>query len=175
MHTRGQAEFLAWFFIIVVLLAASIFFLVMNKAWGSISEPLSDGLTSSLAGHDQTGINISRTIEQTSGAAQSFDSLIPFLIIGLFGFVLILAGGIMRHPIMIFVGLIVMGVVLVLAVVYSNVYSEIAGSESFSDTSADLPISAKFMTYLPYIVFIASIGVGVAIVWRKTEGGGGQL
>jgi hypothetical protein len=175
MLSKAQGEFIAWFFIIVVLLAAACFFLVLNKVWGSISEPLDEGLAASLDGHDTSSVNVSKVIDQTGEGARSFDKLIPFLIIGLFGFVLILAGGIMRHPIMIFVGLIVMGVVIILAVIYSNLYFDIASSDSFASTSDDLPIQNKFMEFLPFIVFIAAIGIGVAIIWRRTEGGGGTL
>src|SRR5690606_857491 len=90
LNKKGQAEgFVTWFFVIVILLAISIVLLVLNYAWGRIQTPLDEGISSAV-GNDT--FNISNTLQQTGDATQSFDSLLPFLIIGIFAFIMIVAG-----------------------------------------------------------------------------------
>lgn len=172
-NKKAQGGFIVWIFVIVVLLGASLFFIILNKAWGEMKTPLNEGLLASLPA--DSGINITKTLDQTTSTTLAFDKLIPFLLIGLFAFVLITAGALMDHPIMIFVGIIILGVVILLAVIYSNVYNELTSTEEFSATKAQFPISDKFMQYLPFIVFIMAIGIVAAIIWGKKTGGGGGL
>lgn len=166
---KKSQGFEAWFFVIVILFAVAIFLVVLNKAWGSIKTPLNEGLNSSVPVADRG--TISNTINQTTGAGLMFDKLIPFLIIGLFAFVLILAGGIMKHPIMLIVGIIVLAVCIMLAVIYSNVYDEITSTTEFSQTKSDMPIQDKFIQYLPIIMFIMAVGIVAAIIWSRKSGG----
>lgn len=170
IKVKKSQGFEAWFFVIVILLAFSLFFIVLNKAWGSISEPLNEGLNSSVPDEDRE--MISTAITQTGSAGLMFDKLIPFIIIGLLAFVLILAGGIMKHPIMIIVGVIILGVCLTLAGVYSNLYNEITSTDEFSETKEDMPIQDIFMHYMPIIVFIMAIGITCAIIWSRKSSGG---
>lgn len=171
LNIKKSQGFEAWFFVIVVLFAVAIFLIVLNKTWGEVKTPLETGLQSAMPAG--SSVNVSDTLNQTTGAGLIFDKLLPFLIIGLFAFVLILAGGIMRHPIMIIVGIIILGVCITLAVVYSNVYNEITSTSNFSSIKASMPIQDIFMHYLPVIVFIMAIGITIAIIWgRKSSGGG---
>lgn len=167
---KSQLGFVSWFFVIVILLAVALFLLVLNKTWGEIKTPLGEGLNNSVPEGDRA--SISGVLEQTGSSTQSFDKLLPFLIIGLFAFVMILAGSIMKHPIMIFVGLIIMAGIILVAVVYSNLYENITDTDAFSGTDADLPIQNKFMQYLPYIIFIMAIAIGVSLLWRNQGGVG---
>jgi len=167
---KKSQGFEAWFFVIVILLAFSLFFIVLNKAWSSISSPLNEGLNGSVPLADRQ--TITTAIDQTGSAGLMFDKLIPFLIIGLLAFVLILAGGIMRHPIMIVVGVVILGVCLTLAAIYSNLYNEITSTDEFADTKAAMPIQDIFMHYMPVIVFIMAIGITIAIIWSRKSSGG---
>jgi len=167
---KSQLGFVSWFFVIVILLAVALFLLVLNKTWSEIKTPLGEGLNNSVPIGDRA--TISTVLNKTGSSTQSFDKLIPFLIIGLFAFVMILAGSIMKHPIMIFVGLIIMAIIILLAVIYSNLYGNIAGTDAFTDTNDTLPIQNTFMHYLPYIIFIMAIAIGVSLLWRGQSGGG---
>jgi len=169
---KKSQGFEAWFFVIVVLLALSLFFVILNKSVSEIKEPLVDGLHNSISNDD---VNITKVLNQTENSGLLFDKMIPFLIIGLFSFVMILAGSIMKHPMMIFVGIIILGVLILLAVVYSNVYNNITSTDEFSQTKLDMPIQDKFMQYLPYIVFLMAIGIGIAVVRAKGGGYSGGL
>lgn len=162
---KSQGGFISWFFVIVILLGVAVFFLVLNKAYGEIKTPLDEGLSSSMP--TDSSVNVSTILNQTSSSTLLIDKLLPFLIIGLIAFVMIVAGSIMKHPIMIIVGIIVLGVVILLAVIYSNLYQSISESDSFASTSAQLPIQSKFLQYLPIIVIIAAVGIVVSILWRN--------
>ena len=164
-----KSAFVEMMMIIIVLLAISLFLLVINKVWSDIETPLNEGLMSSIS--NTTAVNITKTLDQTGSTTLTLDSLVPFLIIGLIAFVMITAGAYFGHPIMIFVGFIVMGVVITISVIYSNLYNSIASSTDFASTSANLPISGLFMHYLPYVAFLIAIIVVIAIIWAKRSGG----
>lgn len=169
-NSQTAGGFIAWFFVIIVLLGAALFFLVINKVWGDVSTPLASSLNSSVPAGDASTIN--SVISDTGSGVSSFDKLMPFLIIGLFGFVFIIAGSIIDSPVMLFVGIIIMAVVIIIAVVYANVYNDISTTSGFSSTSDQLPIQNKFMEYLPVIGFLMAIGIGAAIMIRRQGTGG---
>lgn len=170
---KKSQGFEAWFFVVVALLAFALFFVVMNKVWGEVKDPLQDGLNSAIDPTDTSSISlINNTLTNTTDAGLQFDKLIPFLVIGLFGFIMISAGAIVRSPVMIFVGIIVLGVVILIAVVFSNVYNNITESDEFSTTKAQMPIQDLFMHYLPVIVMIMAVAVFVMIVLSRSRGGG---
>jgi len=168
---KKAQDFTSFFFVIVVLLAVGLFLLVLNKVWSEIKTPLNEGLQSAMP--DDTSVNITETLDKTSGGTLLFDKLLPFVLIGLFAFTLIVAGSFMQHPIMIFVGIIVLAVAIIIAVVYSNLYNSISSADEFSSTKAQMGIQDKFMQYLPVIIFIMAIGIGAAIIWSRGKGGSG--
>lgn len=172
IQLKKAQGFEGWFFVIIVLLAFALFFVILNKVWGDIKTPLDEGLSGAMPAN---GVNISTTLGQVTSAGLQFDKLVPLLLIGLFGFVMLSAGAIIRHPIMIFVGIIVLGVVILIAVVFSNVYNNITESSEFSATKTAMPIQDKFMQYLPTIVVLLAIGVIAAIMWSRSQQGGGGL
>ena len=171
-RVKKSQGFEAWFFVIVVLLGFALFFAILNNTWKDIVTPLDEGLSGAMP---DNGVNVSRTLGQVTSAGLQFDKLIPFIVIGLFGFLLISAGAIIRHPIMIFVGIVILGVVILVAVVFSNVYNNITESDAFSDTKEDLPVQDLFMKYLPVIVVLMAIVVVGAILWSRSSGGAGGL
>ncbi len=170
---KKSQDFTSFFFVIVVLLTFALFFIVLNKVWSEVKDPLDEGLQSAMP--SDTSVNITETLDDISSGTLLFDKLIPFILIGLFAFVLITAGAYMNHPIMIFVGIILFGVVILLAVIYSNLYDSITSTPEFASTKAEMGIQDKFMQYLPMIVFLMAIGIGAAIIWSRKSGGGGGL
>jgi len=170
IKVKKAQDFTSFFFVIVVLLTIVLFLLVLNKVWADVRTPLNEGLQSAMP--SDTSVNITETLDKTSSSGLLFDKLIPFIIIGLFAFVLIIAGSFMQHPIMIFVGVIILGVAIVIAVIYSNLYNSISSSTEFTTTNSQMGIQSKFMQYLPLIIFIMAIGIGAAIIWSRGKGGG---
>lgn len=171
IQIKKSQDLTGTFFVIVIMLAFALVFLVLNKVWKDVKSPLDEGLQSAMP--DDTSVNITKTLDKVSSTGLLFDKLLPMIIIGLFAFVLIIAGSFMQHPIMIFVGVLILGVAIILAVIYSNVYNSISSSDSFASTKADMPIQDKFMQYLPIIIVIMVIGIASAIAWSKRGGGGG--
>lgn len=171
LNIKKPQGFVEFFFVIVVLLAVALFLLVLNKVWKEVKNPLDEGLSSAMP--NDSSVNVSKVLNQTGSTTRLFDKLLPFILIGLFAFVLITAGAIMRHPIMIFVGVIILAVIILLAVIYSNLYQSIAETNEFQQANSDLPIQGNFMKYLPYIIFILALGITIMIVYGRNQGGGG--
>lgn len=161
------------FFVMVVLIGMAFFFIFLAKTWSSIKPVLNDGLTSSMP--SDTSINITETLDQTTGSTTSYNKLFPFLLIGVFGFVFVSAGFMTQHPIMIFVGIIVLGAAIILAVAYSNVYHQITQTDELASTTAQFGIMDIFMKYLPLVIFMLAIGITVALLIRRGGGGSGGL
>jgi len=96
--------------------------------------------------------------------------MIPFLLIGIFGFVMLSAGAIVKNPIMIFVGVIILGVLVTLAVVYSNVYANLINSD-LGEQGEKVTVSTLFMQYLPMIIIIGMILLIVVLSFKSGSGG----
>lgn len=171
IHTRksGVEDTL---FVMVFLFAFAIFFVILVYTWGQMKEPLDEGLSGVMP--DDSSVNVSEILKDTTGATTLFDKLLPFLLIGLFGFIMLAAGTMTQHPIMIVVGIIVLGVALTLAVIYSNIYDDITSTTEFADTKATLSITDSFMQFLPGIVVVLFVIIG-AVMWSKRGGGASGL
>lgn len=165
--SKKAQGFLEMIIVVVFLLAVALFILVLNKVWGDVRPEFETGINNALPG--DSSVNASQILADTTSATTSFDRLLPFIIIGLFAFVIISAGAYLQHPVMIFVGIIMFGVIITIAVIYSNTYQDIAESSQFSSTNSDLPIQSKFMQYLPIIAFII---VGAVILSLVVSGRG---
>lgn len=162
-------SFISLLFVMALLFAFAIAFLVISKGWSEIKTPLDEGLNSAIpsTGSD---VNVSELLNNTSSTTILFDKMIPFLIIGLFGFVLIIAGFYADSPITWIVGIIILAVSILLGVVYSNVYHQISSTNEFASTTSNFQIQDLFMHYLPIVMFILAIGIGAAILWAKKGG-----
>jgi hypothetical protein len=165
---KKKSGFEDMFFIIVVLFAVSIFIIILSKSWGEIKTPLDEGLSASMPAN---GVNISTTLDQVSSTNTLFDKMIPFLLIGLFGFVLIGASAYLQHPILAFVGIIIVGVAILLGIIYANVYHQISSADEFSSTTAEHPIGDIFMKYLPIWILVAFAGIVTVTIWLRSGGG----
>ncbi len=157
----------------IFLLAIGLFILILNNSWEEIRDPFEKAINNSLP--SDSPFNVTDTLNKTSGATQSFDRLLPFLIIGLFAFLMISAGAYMQHPAMIFVGIIMFGIVILVAVIYSNVYQDISETTAFADANSNLPIQSKFMQWLPIIGSLMVAGVILSLIWSRRGYGGGGL
>jgi len=159
------------FFVMVMIIAFAFFFIFLNKMSGSIKEPLATGLSSAMPA--DSPVNVTNTMEQTDSSTTTYNKLFPFLLIGLFGFVFITGGFIMQHPIMLVVGIILLGVGVILAVVYANVYNQITNTSEMTSTTAKFPIQNAFLKYLPFVVVLLIVIIAFALLLRKSGGGGG--
>lgn len=78
------------------------------------------------------------------------------------------AGAIAKSPVMIFVGVIILGVLIVVAVVFSNLYGHLTDSE-LGTASDNVTIGGLFMQYLPYIVVA---GIVLLVISLSLKDGG---
>ncbi len=161
------------FFVIAVLFATVIFMLVLYTTWNEVKDPLNEGLLGVMP--DDTSVNITETLDDVSSTTVLFDKLLPFLLLGLFGFIMIGASIYTSHPIMLFIGIIILAVTILLGVVYSNIYHQIAESPEFKPATDQFPISDKYMEYLPIVLFVMFIAIGAAILFARKGGGTGTL
>lgn len=166
-----RGSFTAWFFVIVFILGFSIFMLVLNKAWNEIETPLAEGLEENMP--SDSPVNVTEILGNVGSTQRNLSNMLPFIIIGLFAFVLISAGAMMNHPVMIFLGIIILGIAILLAVVFSNVYTQISEEDQFETTSDTLTIQKTFMDYLPIIVIILALGILIVILYGRTQGATG--
>jgi len=156
------------FFVMVVIIAIAFVTIILAKVWSDVRDPFETGLESALPS-DTGDVNVTDTLNKTTETTLLFDKLLPFLILGLIGLVIIGASLIYQHPIMIFVGIILLVVAIILAVAYSNVYHQITQTDEFSSTTSQFGITDIFMKYMPYIVVILFVIIGV-ILWTRKGG-----
>lgn len=156
------------FFVIAVIFAVVIFIVILSKTWGDVKEPLDEGLTSAMPAG---GINVTETLDKVSSTTTLFDKLFPLIIIGLFAFVLIGASIYANHPIMLFVGIIILAVAILIAVIFANIYNQIVETDEFTTTSDDFGISTKFMEFLPQIILIMFVAIGAVVLWARSKAG----
>lgn len=157
------------FFFIIVIFTIAIFILILHKVWTDINPSIAEGINSALP--TNSSVNVTNTFAKITSTTTLLDKLIPFILIGLFAFVLIGAAAYMQHPIMAFVGIIILGVAVLLAVIYANVYNEISSSDSFSASNSQFPIMELVMKNLPIMIIIAFVGITIAVLWSRNSGG----
>ena len=160
------------FFFIVVLFAICIIVLIVYYAWSQMKDPLAESIQGSLPAG--TSVNISENLQGVTTTLGMFDILLPFILIGLFGFVLIGASLYMNNTLTAIIGIIVLAIAILLSMIYSNVYHQISSSDVLSDANAEFSIMEMFMHYLPYIVVVMFIFIIAAVIWSR-QGGSGNL
>lgn len=156
------------FFVIAVIFTLVIFVIILAKVWGDIKEPLDESITGSLPAGST--YNVTDNFAKITSTTTLFDKLFPLILIGLFALALIGGAIYAQHPIMIFVGIIILAVVILLGVIYSNIYHQIAETDTFTSTTDSFPISDKFMEYLPTILFIMFIAIAAVVLWARGAG-----
>lgn len=168
-NKKGQTDFISLFFVLVVLFGVAIFALVLYNAYDeNIKDNLNDALTSSTP--VDADANVTEILGQTSGGIQMLNPLFPLLLVGLFAFGIVMALLGKSHPVFFFIGIIIIAVSIILAAVFSNVYTNIAESDNFTQASAEFGVVEFIMNNLPLTIFILFIVIVVILYMNK----GGQ-
>jgi len=157
------------FFVLVVVFTIAIFMMVLVKSWSEMKTPLDEGLSNAMP--DDSSVNVTTILNKTTNTTLLFDKMFPFLLVGLIGFIFIVASVYANHPIMLFVGIFILAIAILLAVIYANIYNNIAESDEFTTTNDNMPIQSAFMEYLPYFIFVIFILITVAIIWARKGSG----
>jgi len=168
---KRNSEFGDMFLVMVMIFAIAIFIIILAYAYSQVEPRINTALES--AHEVEASSNVTQVLSQSSTALTRINVLFPLLIVGLFGFVFISAFFIKSHPAFFFIGLIILGVALILAAVFSNVYKNITENETFADTEDDYNILTLFIENMPLIILLVFIAMGV-IMWVRGTGGGGM-
>jgi len=167
-------DMVSLFFAIAVIFGVAIFLLILYTTYNdNIKDKLNDALTSSTP--VDANANVTAMLDSAGGGIKMFNTLFPFLLIGVFGFVLVSALMVRSHPAFLFIGIIVLGVALILAAIYSNVYEAIAEKDTFADTDTEFNIIGLFLDNLPVIILVLFIAIALILYAYPGKGysGGG--
>lgn len=170
-NKKGAMELADSFYVVVYLFSAALFIFILYYAFNQMKSPMDDALTGS-TDFTGSGINITQMYSQTTSGVSLFNTLFPFLLFGLIAMVIVSAFFIDSHPIFFFVSLIILGVVILISVVFSNIYQTITEDSAFGTTSTEFSIMNIFMKKLPWIAAIV-IFITIIVLWGKSQGGGG--
>jgi len=159
---KSFTDFVSLFFAIAFIFGIAIFFLILSNAYDDhIKDKFNEAITDSTP--VDANSNVTKMLDQTSTGIGRFNLLFPLLIVGVFGFVLVMALMSKSHPAFLFIGLIVLGVALILAAVFSNVYETIGDNDEFANQDAQFNIIGLFMNNLPIIILILFIAIGIIL------------
>jgi len=169
LRKKAQTDFISLFFVLAVLFGIAIFALILYNAYNdNIKDNLNDALTHSTP--VDSGANVTKILNQTSGGINMLNPLFPLLLIGLFGFGLGMALMGKSHPAFFFVGIIILAVSIILAVVFSNVYEGIATNTNFENSSDDFDVMSLIMSHLPTAIFLLFIAISIVLYAFKGQG-----
>jgi len=168
---KRNSEFGDMFLVMVMIFGIGIFMIILAFTFSQIEPKISEALSNA---HDtETSSNVTEILGQSSTALTRINLLFPLLIVGLFGFVFISAFFFRSHPAFFFIGIIILGVALILAAVFSNVYKNVTQDEAFEDVVDDYNIMTLFIENMPVIILLIFIAMGI-IMWVRNPGGGGM-
>jgi len=170
---KAQTDFISLFFVLVVLFGVAIFAIILYNAYDkNIKDNMNDALTSSTP--VDADANVTAILEQTSGGISMLNPLFPLLLVGLFGFGLVMALMGKSHPAFFFIGILILSISLILAVIFSNAYESISTNENFTDTADDFSVINLIMNNLPLTIFILFIAISAVLYgFRGAPASGG--
>jgi len=159
---KRNSEFGDMFLVMVMIFAIAIFIIILAYAYSEIEPKMNTALQSSHT--TDVDSNVTKILSDTSTSLTRINVLFPLLLVGLFAFVFISAFFLKSHPAFFFIGLIILGVALILAAVFSNVYGKITDKEVFTDVNDDFNIMEIILSNLPLIIFLVFIAIAI-VAW----------
>lgn len=168
---KGQADFVGLFFALAVLFGLAIFAVILYNAYNdNIKGELNAALTSSTP--VDANANVTKILDDTGSGISKLNPLFPLILVGVFGFVLVMALMAKSHPAFLFIGFIILAVALILAATFSNVYGNITQSSEFKPTADNFSVIQFFMDQLPVIIFILFIIIAIILYAIPKQPGG---
>ena len=173
LNKKGFMDMEAFFYIIAFLFATVIFIVLLFYIWGQVSPNLETGINDAIPDGSAT-YNISTTNDQVNTGVTIFNVMFPLLIIGLLIFTLIMAFNTNSGIMFFFISVGIMVVVIILGVVFSNIYQNLTTTTPLADSSNTLGIMKIFMDNFPTIVMIL-FGIMMLVLFISGRSGGGGL
>ena len=169
---KGQLGMEQVFYVLAFLFGTAIFVLILYHTWTQIDTPLEDAINGAIP-DGSTTYNVSTTSSKIRGGVTIFNTMFPFLVLGLLIFSLVGAYLTNSSPIFLFIAFIILIVVIILGVVFSNVYKNISENDSLTDSSTTFNITGLFMKNFPIIMAIIFTATIIAL-FALGKGGGSQ-
>ena len=157
---------------VAMIFGIAIFILILYNTY---NVHLKDKISGALEGAatPEQGKNTTKILEKTGVSLSRFDIYFPLLLVGIFVFILLGAFLTESPKAFFFIGLIILGVILIVGVSLSNVYEKIAENDEFTTTDTEFGIMAIFLDNLPLVIFILFIAVVIILYGLKARQGGG--
>lgn len=169
-NKKGFTAFEDILFVLVYLFAAALLIFVLYYAYQQIKDPM-DVVLSTSVNASQTSFNYTTMSNNVEGGINMLNLLFPFLLLGLIIMTAVSAMFVESHPVFFFVSLIILGIVILLSVTYSNIYQQITENSNFGTTDTDLNVMAIFMRNLPIIAVVTMV---ITIIVLFTNSGGSK-
>lgn len=170
---KSNADYVALFFAITVIFAFAVFMLIGYSTYNDNIKPkLNTAITSSQT--IDPNANITKILDQTSTGFGRFNFLFPLLLVGIIGYVAITALIFKSHPAFFFIGLIVLGVALILAATFSNVYEALGAKSAYASADAEFSIIGFILSNLPIITFIIFVVIAIILFSIPKSASGGN-
>lgn len=166
---NSQTDYIGLLMALAIIFGCAIFFVILYSAYNDhIKDNLNEAITSSTP--VDADANVTKILEDTSSGISRFNPLFPFLLVGIFGFVLVMALMAKSHPAFFFIGLVVLGIVLLLAAIYSNVFEAITDNAAFNQTADDFSIISIFLDNLPIVILLLFVAIAI-VIYALPKGG----
>lgn len=173
-NKKAQTGFEDGMYVLVYIFAAALLVFILYFVFSQVDDPFSQALGSAIP-EGETSFNVTQASSQTLGSVGIFNTLFPFLLTGLIGMVIVSAMFMDSHPVFFFVSLIILGVVILLGIVFSNIYQQITTDTAFGDTADNFSIMNIFLKKLPWVIAIVIFIIAIVLYSKSGSSGGGGL
>lgn len=105
-------------------------------------------------------------------AVETFNYSFVVLIIGLLAAAIIGAFMINTHPAIFIISVLLLAIVVIISVPFSNTFYEISRSDDITSATNSVPLMVQVMDYLPEIIVIMGFIIMIALYMKHAYGGG---
>ena len=114
-------------------------------------------------------VDSSDVLVKTKFTLTMWDKLLPIAVIFFLITTLYLAKDLTSHPMMFFISLLMLVIVGILAVVFSNIFEEIGDATQFTNATATFETANYTMNYLPLVMVIGGLII-LAFLFIRARG-----
>jgi hypothetical protein len=159
---KSFVDFIGLFFALVLIFGVAIFaFILYNTYQQNVKDGLNTALTHSTP--VDANANVTKILEQTGDGIGMLNPLFPLLLVGIVGYIMLLAFMSRSHPAFLFIGLVVLAVAIIAAVTFSNVFESISAKPQFAQTASEFGVINVIMDNLPIVILILFIAIAMVL------------
>jgi len=165
----NKGSILDIFFIAFLVLVVGIVLVVSMTVLNKVSDA-TENSTIKLGNGSTIPLLNQSMLDRGKEALQTFDNMMPFLLVGLVLITVIFAFLIPTHPIFIIFSIIMIMIFLILIPQFSNIYGQIVTTDTLSDAGNQLTYTNEIMRNLPLIILIFSIILIIVVFIASRRG-----